>query len=86
MKKQGLLQIKHVPCDQNDADLFTKNHPELTFEKHVEIYCGIDQYGKQKKVLEVMWDSPNPWAREGLSRRKCSTLEWSKDMVSHGAI
>ena len=74
-----MLQIKHVPGDENNTDLFIKNLPGPTFLKHVKMYCGIDEYGKQGKVLKVTWDLPNPSAREGVSGSKHSMLKCSMD-------
>ena len=35
MKDNRLLMIKHIPSDENDADIFTKNTFALVFERHV---------------------------------------------------
>ena len=47
LKEQSLLQIEHVPDDDNNVDLFTKNLPGPTFKKHVQMYCRSDEYGKE---------------------------------------
>ena len=44
LKEQGLLVIKHVPGDENDADIFTKNVTPAVFEKHLPLYVGKDEY------------------------------------------
>ena len=44
MKDQGLLQIKHLPSDDNPADIFTKNTSAAVFERHLPKYCGKDEY------------------------------------------
>ena len=46
LKEQGLLVIKHVPGEQNDADIFTKNVTASIFERHLPLYVGIDEYLK----------------------------------------
>jgi hypothetical protein len=48
LKEQGLLVIRHVPGDQNDADIFIKNVTAAVFEKHLPLplYVGIDEYMK----------------------------------------
>jgi hypothetical protein len=35
---------KWISTDMNSADLFTKNLPGPAFEKHVDVYCGTDEY------------------------------------------
>ncbi len=46
LKEQGLLVIKHVPGEQNDADIFTKNVTASIFERHLSLYVGKDEYMK----------------------------------------
>jgi hypothetical protein len=46
LKEQGLLVIKHVPGEQNDADIFTKNVTASIFERHLPLYVGMDEYLK----------------------------------------
>ena len=60
LKGDCLLQIEHVTWDENNEELFTKNLLGSTVKKHMQIYCRTDKYGKQGKVLKVMWDLPNP--------------------------
>ena len=50
LTEKDLLQIKHVSGDENVADLFINNLPELAYE---QMYCEIERYGKQGKVLNV---------------------------------
>ena len=59
LKEECLIQIEHDLGDEKNADLLTKNLPGSTFEKHVQMYCGIDKYIKQGNVWKVMWDLPN---------------------------
>jgi hypothetical protein len=44
LKDQGLLVIKHIAGDKNDADIFTKNVTSAIFNKHVPLYVGTDKY------------------------------------------
>eukprot|EP01082_Thalassiosira_pseudonana_P002606 g2934.t1 g2934 contig12:1094397-1094723(+) len=44
LKSQGLLVIKHVPGDDNDADIFTTNTTAAVFNKHVRNFVGNDEY------------------------------------------
>ena len=67
MKEEGLLWIEHVPWEENDDNLIAKNLPGPTVKKHKQMYCWIDKYGEQGKVLKVMWDLMNPWVREVLT-------------------
>ena len=34
LKEEVFRRTDHVPCEENDADLFTKNLLMFTFEKH----------------------------------------------------
>ena len=67
LKEEYFFQIKYVPEGENNTDLFTKNFPIPTFKKHVQKYWGTDVYIKLDKVQQVIWDLPNPWAREDVS-------------------
>ena len=40
LKQEGSLQIECISCDDNDADLFTKNFPWPVFENCVQ--CTLD--------------------------------------------
>ena len=44
LKDQGLLVIKYIAGEQNDADTFTKNVMSAIFNKHVSLYMGADKY------------------------------------------
>jgi hypothetical protein len=44
--ERGLLVIMHVPGDENDADIFTKNVTASIFKKHLPLYMGKDEYMK----------------------------------------
>ena len=44
LKDQGLLVIKHIAGEKNDADILTKNMTSAVFERHVPLYFGKDEY------------------------------------------
>ena len=44
LKEEGLMVIKHVPGVDNDADIFTKNVDAQTFERHLPVFVGHDEY------------------------------------------
>lgn len=48
LKDEGLLKIKHVPGEDNDADIFTKNTTYAVFNKHVRQFAGEDEYIDQE--------------------------------------
>ena len=47
-KEEILLWIKHVPGDENDANLFTKNLPGLTFKKMYEYAVELMSINMEK--------------------------------------
>jgi hypothetical protein len=44
LQEEGTIEVEWIPTDMNSADLFTKNLAGPAFEKHVSVYCGIDEY------------------------------------------
>ena len=44
LKDQGILVIRHVSGEENDADIFTKNVTAAIHEKHIPLYVGVDEY------------------------------------------
>lgn len=44
LKEQGLLIIKHIPGELNEADICTKNTPRKVFERHARKFVGDDEY------------------------------------------
>lgn len=46
LKDQGLLLVRHVPEDENETDIFTKNTATQMFEKHIKKFVGEDEYMK----------------------------------------
>lgn len=43
-KGKGMLVIKHIPGEANDADIFTKNVTSALFNHHMPIYVGHNEY------------------------------------------
>ena len=39
LKEQGIVKVKWIKGDDNEADLFTKNLPKPVFDKHAKKYC-----------------------------------------------
>ena len=44
LKDEGLMVIRHVAGDDNDADIFTKNTMAAIFAKHIPNFFGVDEY------------------------------------------
>ena len=44
LKDQGLLVIRHIAGESNDADIFTKNVMSAVFNRHITLYVGEDEY------------------------------------------
>jgi hypothetical protein len=44
LKDQGLLVIKHIAGEKNDAEIFTKNITSAIFNRHVPLHVGTDEY------------------------------------------
>ena len=58
LKDLGIIEVKHVPGDENDADIFTKNATRAVFEKHLPKFVGKDEYMVKKNVTwaSVTWN------------------------------
>ena len=50
LKDQGLLVIKHIPGDNNDADIFTKNVTAVVLNHHIPLYVRADEYQNQTRA------------------------------------
>ena len=48
LKDQGILVVKHMAGDRNDADIFTKNTTTGVFERHLPKFVGEDEYYSPK--------------------------------------
>ena len=44
LKDEGVLSIKHVSGEDNEADIFTKTTSGPVFEKHIRKFVGDDEY------------------------------------------
>ena len=51
LKDQGILVIKQIAGDANDADIFTKNVMSTIFNRHIPLYIGYDEYLVQPQAL-----------------------------------
>ena len=40
LRDEGTIRVSHIPGDENDADIFTKNTEIRVFEKHIPMYVG----------------------------------------------
>jgi hypothetical protein len=49
LRDEGVIRVSHVPGDENDADIFTKNTETRVFEKHIPMYVGYDEYLKRNE-------------------------------------
>ena len=43
LKDEGLIVVKHVPGDENEEDIFTKNTTASVLNKHMPKFVGIDK-------------------------------------------
>ena len=44
LKERNLIVIKHVPGEDNEADIFTKNVSAKDFKRHIRNLVGEDEY------------------------------------------
>jgi hypothetical protein len=44
LKDQGMMIIRHIAGDDNDADIFTKNVTAAVFNRHLPNFVGKDKY------------------------------------------
>ena len=88
-KGEGLLHIKDVPKDENIEAIFIDNHPGTTFKKHVQMYCGTNEYGKQCNALRVTFDClvlKQGRVLVGINAPYKGVLWLSHGAMSHGTI
>jgi hypothetical protein len=57
LKDEGLIIVKHVPRDENETDIFTKNTAAPVFNRHIPKFVRVDKYMEE--------NYPEPGAREG---------------------
>ena len=66
LKDQGLLVIRHVSGESNDADIFTKNVTSAIFDRHIPKYVGHDEYLRvQDSSGEAVGEQNHPNLEEG---------------------
>jgi len=53
LKEAEIILTKWVSSEENCTDLFTKNLGGSPFEKHVEVFCGEDEYMKSTKTSVI---------------------------------
>ena len=61
VKDEGLIMVKHVSGDENEADIFTKNTAAPVFNRHVPMFVGVEKYMEESY--------PEPEAREGVGAK-----------------
>jgi hypothetical protein len=44
LKDKGLIVVRYISGDDNDADIFTKNTSVKVFERHLPKFVGFDEY------------------------------------------
>ena len=65
LKDQGLLVIRHIAGELNDADIFTKNVTSAIFNRHVPLYVGPDEYiSSQDSSGEAVGEQNGPNSEE----------------------
>jgi hypothetical protein len=66
LKDQGLLVIRHVSGESNDADIFTKNVTSAIFDRHIPKYVGHDEYLRVRdSSREAVRERNRPNSEEG---------------------
>ena len=90
LKEQGILEVKWLCGSRMTADVFTKNLPRADFEKHVNKFCGDDEYYKYDRDGLVKGESVGSGAELGLTAQSMSVETgerlrepvWSRSMGS----
>ena len=66
LKDQGLLVIRHISGESNDADIFTKNVTSAIFDRHIPLYVGHDEYLRVRDSSgEAVRERNRPNSEEG---------------------
>ena len=50
LKDLDIIEVRHVPGDENNADIFTKNIARAIFENHIPKFVGKDEYMVKEHV------------------------------------
>ena len=53
LKDLCIIEVRHVPGDENNLDIFTKNVTRAIFEKHLPKFVGKDEYMVKKHVYNL---------------------------------
>jgi hypothetical protein len=49
LNEEGIITVKWIPTEEDNADIFMKNLNGPAFEKHASTYIGIDEYMNQNE-------------------------------------
>ena len=58
LKEQGLLKVVWIASTENAADLYTKNLPGPTFDKHAKVFVGNDCCARLKRAATLSFFAP----------------------------
>ena len=53
LKEQGMVVLKHIPGENNEADIFTKNVDASSLHRHVVSMCGEDDLLSRLKGIDT---------------------------------
>jgi hypothetical protein len=45
LKEKGLIKVEWIRSEDNCSDIFTKNLNSVAFNKHIQMFCGIEERG-----------------------------------------
>ena len=71
LKEQGLINVVWIAGVDMSSDIFTKNLPQDSYDKHAATYCGKDKYMHTPELGNIQ-------AEEGV--RRLSTPPWYLDI------
>ena len=49
LKDEGLIVVKWISGEENEADIFTKNTAAPVFERHIPKFVGDDEYMDERR-------------------------------------
>ena len=52
LKDEGLLIVRHVPGEENNTDIFTKNVTRPIFQRHLSTFVGTDKYTSEEPAAQ----------------------------------
>jgi hypothetical protein len=44
LKDNGIIKVKWISTDKNEADILTKNTRDMVYDSHIHAFVGIDEY------------------------------------------